>query len=110
MCNANCPDGMWDLGLTCNKKTEGRGMGHPLTCDKDQDQELLLCYPKCKHGTWGLGPVCWGGCPAGTTQCGALCLADGEACSQIISKEVKGVLETTIQVASKNAEGTVIDL
>ena len=63
LCNAKCPDGMWDLGLTCNKKTEGRGMGHPLTCRDDQDQELLLCYPKCEEGRYGLGPICWGDCP-----------------------------------------------
>ena len=110
MCQSKCPDGMADLGLTCNKKTMSRGLGHPLKCRDDQDQELLICYPKCTGGTWGLGPVCWGSCPQGTTQCGALCLDPSEQCSSMISGMVKQGLTSVISAASKNVQGTIINV
>ena len=110
MCQSKCPEGMSDLGLTCNKKMLNRGMGHPLTCKPEEDQELLVCYPKCTGGTWGLGPVCWGSCPAGLTQCGALCLDQGETCSQYISGMVKQGLTSVISAASENVPGTVINV
>ena len=110
MCQSKCPEGMADLGLTCNKKTISRGLGHPLQCQPGQDQELLLCYPKCTGGTWGLGPICWGNCPAGTTQCGALCLAQGESCTDMLSGSIKQTLTTIISAANKDAQGTVLNI
>jgi hypothetical protein len=55
-------------------KTNYDGPGTPLTeCNPDQDKDGALCYPKCKSGFSGKGPVCWGSCPSNTVDVGALC-------------------------------------
>ena len=35
-----------------------------------------LCYPRCAPGYQGIAEVCWGSCPAGTHDDGALCRRD----------------------------------
>ena len=58
----------------CYRQTYGRGVGAPLsTCLENEDKNGLLCYPKCRAGFHGVGPVCWEGCPDGYTDTGALC-------------------------------------
>ncbi len=69
---------MTDIGVSCHKDSYGRGAGYPLGCSNDEDYDAGLCYDKCNYGADGVGPVCWGHCPSGTTECGgALCLEDG---------------------------------
>jgi len=51
-----------------------------------------LCYPPCENGTVGIGPVCWGYCPAGMQQCGALCMAPGNTCHEYIANITKDAL------------------
>ena len=44
----------------CWKKAYGRGIGSPITtCAAGLEQNGLLCYPYCKEGYKGVGPVCW---------------------------------------------------
>jgi hypothetical protein len=59
----------------CYKQSEGRGAGVPLsTCPEGTEKNGLLCYPECKEGFRGNGPVCWQiGCPEGFTDIGAFC-------------------------------------
>ena len=41
----------------------GRGVGTPISeCRGDQVKSGLLCYPKCRSGYSGVGPVCWQSC------------------------------------------------
>lgn len=36
------------------------------TCsDPDHEKNGLLCYPKCKEGYYGVGPICWESCREG---------------------------------------------
>ena len=65
ICSPNCPSGMTDIGVSCAKDTYGRGVGEALRCAPGLEQDGLLCYNQCTNGN-GIGPVCWGGCPAGT--------------------------------------------
>ena len=38
----------------------GRSAGAPIhACAEDMDKDGALCYPKCKAGFHGVGPVCW---------------------------------------------------
>lgn len=60
VCSPDCPDGMNDIGVSCAKKTYGRGVGKPIhACPAGQELEAGLCYPPCPPGFRGVGPVCW---------------------------------------------------
>ncbi len=61
-CSPDCPGGMPDIGVSCTKKSYGRGAGAPIhACADNMDKDGALCYPKCKEGFHGVGPVCWEG-------------------------------------------------
>lgn len=58
----------------CWRDSYGRGVGEPLsTCGAGQEKDGLLCYPACRDGFGGAGPVCWRRCPAGWTDIGVSC-------------------------------------
>jgi hypothetical protein len=60
VCSPDCPSGMPDIGVSCTKKSYGRGAGVPIhACADNMDKDGALCYPKCKPGFHGVGPVCW---------------------------------------------------
>jgi hypothetical protein len=52
---------------SCWKNTNGRGVGTiPSTCPPGFEMNGLLCYPTCKEGYSGGGPLCWqSDCPSG---------------------------------------------
>ena len=81
------------MGAMCTKYSYGRGVGSPLICPNDKEQSGLLCYDKCEIGT-GVGPVCWGTCPAGTNWCGLLCLHPDE--EQPCLEKIKNVTKEAI--------------
>jgi len=93
LCYPKCKDGFSSDGATqCYKnpppnwpgtttlthlqhKTIYSGPGKPLThCNPDQDKGGALCYPKCRDGYKSDGvAICYGTCPAGSVDVGALC-------------------------------------
>ena len=78
-CSPDCPTGMKDIGVSCEKQKFSRGVGKPLhTCAADQDRDGLLCYPRCRTGYHGKGPLCWEDCPSGYTDTGAFCTKGGK--------------------------------
>lgn len=102
---------MTDIGLSCAKEHYSRGHGEPLTCAPGTTQSGALCYPDCPEGAEGHGPVCWGSCPAGTFECGALCLAEGESCTDLhIAGKVKKAFHETNYKAEILAEGELINI
>ncbi len=81
ICSPNCQLGQTDIGVSCAKKSYGRGVGKPLsTCPSDKEQDAWLCYPRCRDGYHGVGPVCWQNCPSGRTNCGVGCSTDTTSC------------------------------
>ncbi len=63
VCSPECPAGTTDIGVSCQKQSYGRTAGRVLnTCAAGLDADAGLCYPKCKEGFTGVGPMCW---PAG---------------------------------------------
>ena len=73
-CWPGCPEGWTDYGVGCTKPTYGRGAGTiPKNCPDGQENDAALCYPKCSENFYGVGPVCWGSCPAGFRDDGAFC-------------------------------------
>ncbi len=85
VCWQRCPAGYADHGATCfkhifdffGKNTYGRGAGVPVSaCPAGMERNGALCYPKCRVGFSGAGPVCFQICPAGYKDDGALCRKD----------------------------------
>lgn len=64
---AKCPDGYHNDGCTCSrapaafeKSRYNRGVGHPVSsCPAGTEQDGALCYPTCRTGYVGRGPVCY---------------------------------------------------
>jgi len=54
-----------DDGTSCWLDAYGRGVGVFPGCASDEEKDGALCYPKCRDGYKGIGPVCWQqNCPA----------------------------------------------
>ncbi len=62
VCSPDCPAGMDDIGVSCAKDSYGNGWGEAMTCGPGEEQNGLLCYPTCREGYTGVGPVCWKVC------------------------------------------------
>lgn len=74
LCWPECPSGWTDIGVSCTKPSYGRGVGKiPTGCPEGQENDAGLCYDKCRENYHGVGPVCWGVCPAGFRDDGAFC-------------------------------------
>jgi hypothetical protein len=82
ICSPNCIEGQTDIGISCAKKSYGRGAGEPLRCSSNKQLDGALCYMNCKAGFDGVGPVCWNTCPAGLQKCGLLCVESSTLCTQ----------------------------
>ncbi|MCB9384824.1 MAG: hypothetical protein H6509_09420 [Bryobacterales bacterium] len=56
-----CPAGWEDIGVSCKKPSQGRGVGVvPNGCPSHApEMQGGLCYPACPQGYHGVGPVCW---------------------------------------------------
>ena len=80
ICSPDCVNGMPDIGVSCAKKSEGRGVGTPMKCAAGLQTDAGLCYSACKAGYHGVGPVCWQNCPAGRKDCAAGCTTDTQTC------------------------------
>ena len=49
-----------DVLSGCWKQAYGRGVGKVIsTCPSDKEKDGALCYPYCRDGYYGVGPVCW---------------------------------------------------
>lgn len=58
----------------CWRQSYGRGVGKAVhACGSDEDKDGALCYPTCKSGYYGVGPVCWQHCPGRYTDIGVSC-------------------------------------
>lgn len=44
VCSPDCPSGMKDIGVSCEKSSYGRGVGKPLGCSSDERNSGGLCY------------------------------------------------------------------
>ena len=109
VCSPNCINGMKDIGVSCAKTSYGRGAGKPMTCRPDQQFDAALCYPHCKANHRGIGPVCWGQCPKGFKDCGALCLSpdNKEGCTAKILGMVGDATKAAVKAVTLNPMAAV---
>lgn len=141
-CITDCPAGYTNTGETCFKPASTLGMGSmsckanemllggrcfPMegVCGPGMEMDAGLCYPKCKAGYTGVGPVCWGQPPPGWVQCGMGAAKDSATCASIVLGQVTSVGKLALSFASfgssmalrfkkgtsgKKGEGTLADL
>lgn len=112
VCSADCPAGMTDIGISCQKSSYGRGAGVPLGCSKDQEYDTGLCYPPCRQTYTGIGPVCWGQCPSQWKEsnlCLGLCLQK-ETCAGHIREFANDVSKLAEDFANKNYVDVIVDV
>jgi len=62
---------VWTEG--CWKDAYSRGVGTIPDACPNSEKDGLLCYPYCRDGYDGVGPVCWQNCPSGWRDDGAFC-------------------------------------
>jgi hypothetical protein len=108
ICSPDCPAEMTDIGISCAKHSYGRGAGIPMTCHQEEEYDSGLCYPYCKQGYRGVGPICWGQCPENLPQCGALCLKE-QACTNQIKDYFTHALDAIIKWLESDTSGGFID-
>lgn len=70
-----------------------------MTCKAGEQEDAGLCYKPCNSGYTGVGPVCWGGCPANWTQCGAACATNSSECAGKIIDMVEATAEMVADIA-----------
>jgi len=106
VCSPRCPPGMTDIGISCQKKSKGRGVGKPMKCKKGQVYDAGLCYKPCKENYHGVGPVCWQDCPSTQpVDCGAGCATHANQCADKTIKQILTPLELALNIATAVTTG-----
>jgi hypothetical protein len=92
-CNLNVPAGFTGSALDPIKSAYGLGESRAMTqvCRDGKQMDAGLCYPACRSGYNGVGPVCWGGTLPGYVDCG-FGIADGPGnCAKVTSLQTLSV-------------------
>jgi hypothetical protein len=112
ICTPDCPNGMDDIGISCGKRSYGRGVGKfRLKCADNKEEDAALCYDKCQSGYYGVGPVCWQSCPSSTPDnCGVMCTIDKSTCEKHTLSIIKSAVEVGWDVFSGIAEKNVEEI
>ena len=87
------------IDLSCGKKIR---IGDPtaMICRSDQEKDAGLCYPKCRDGYNGVGPVCWQNCDSDQTNCGAGCATTGADCGFAIWDQITAPIILAANIAT----------
>lgn len=108
ICSPDCPSGMTDAGVSCAKPQGiNRGVGILPTQCENGENNAGLCYPNCKSGFNGVGPVCWGNvCPSEfPVECGMSCSVSQSACVEGIFGQVLTPFEVVVNVTGMVVSG-----
>jgi len=96
----NCSGMAGRVDLSCTKKTYTRATIVASCEGADMENDAGLCYPRCNSGYDGIGPVCWGTCPAThPVDCGASCARTVAACAEAVTDQVISVVDVAANVA-----------
>lgn len=87
------------VDLSCAKKLV-IGKTSLAGCHVGKESDAGLCYPICKTGYSGVGPVCWGSTPKGWVGCGMGAAVDSKTCRDAIIGEVTSVGQLAISIAT----------
>ena len=70
----------------------------------------LLCYPPCKKGYSGNGPVCWQNCPAGKNDCSALCTDSTDSCTNSVKNISSNLVALAVSAATAGTGGKSFEM
>lgn len=99
-CKALGYQGQFDL--SCSKKIIF-GDPIPMDCASDKEKDAGLCYPYCKNGYNGVGPVCWGNPPKNWSHCGMGAATSTPVCVSTIKDQILSVGEMAYNLATFGA-------
>ena len=106
VCSPDCPSGMTDIGVSCQKNSYGRGAGAIPGCGSGLQLDAGLCYNPCPRDFTGVGPVCWGKCPPEFPfECGAGCAKNQAACATAVTDMTLNTVSVAINLLSFVAGG-----
>ena len=98
------------IDLSCAKKIE-IGSPHIGICKPGKEIQLGRCYPYCKKGYSGVGPVCWGSAPwvdgVKWTDCGMAAGKDAITCGKVIGNQVLSTFSSILSLVSFGAAGAI---
>lgn len=106
VCSPDCPAHLGaDIGVSCTKHSYGRGSGELSTCPSNMIRDETggpagLCYPRCKAGYHGVGPVCWQDCDPGWADCGAGCAKTSSDCGSTTFDQIFSVAIVAANIAT----------
>jgi hypothetical protein len=111
ICRPNTPNcGALGLGgqvdLSCAKKIK-IGDPVPMDCPSGTEKNAGLCYKACSDQMFGVGPVCWGGPPAGWVECGMGASVDSKTCASIIWDQVSAVGGMALSIATMGSSSAI---
>ena len=92
------------IDLSCAKKIK---IGDPVSgdCPSGKEKNVGLCYPACRSGYYGVGPVCWGNAPNGWVGCGMGAAKDSKTCATVIFNQVSSVGTIALNIATLGSSG-----
>jgi len=119
-CHKNCPNGYTNMGETCHRPVSTFGLGSMTckpgevaglggarcfpangnNCFNNAEEDAGLCYPKCRNGYDGVGPVCWGSCDNSQVNCGLACAKTTEECVLAVADQAISTLVLAANIAS----------
>lgn len=70
-----------------------------MGCPAHLDYDGALCYPKCRSGFYGVGPVCWSHAPSGWVDCAMGAAKDTKVCAETIVGQIAAVGEMALSIA-----------
>lgn len=108
VCWADCSKaGMTGAAPSCIKNTYTRGAGNlNYNCSADKQYDAGLCYKPCAPNNDGIGPVCWGKCPANLPfNCGAGCATSESACIENVLDQTLSVINVVSNIVVAVATG-----
>lgn len=119
-CHKNCPSGYTNTGETCHRVVSTLGLSS-MSCNAGEhkggvagercypnnsfcfnggDYDAGLCYPECKGGFDGVGPVCWQYCDNSMVNCGLSCGKTEADCVIAAADQVISTLVLAANIAS----------
>lgn len=92
------------LDLSCAKYIK-IGTPHAASCPPGKVKDAGLCYPPCKQGYHGVGPVCWGSPPKNWIDCGMGSAVSKKVCGEIIVGQITSVGQIAVNIATFGSSG-----
>ena len=89
--------------MTCKageRKKGARCYPANAPCYGRKEQDAGLCYPTCRSGFYGVGPVCWGKCSSSQVHCGAACATSTSVCVEKVATMVIDTFMLAVNVAT----------